>query len=134
MSPQREPAWPRLHKSLETACGGRRERDISGCARRSSTLEQATRGAGLFSACRARVFAERQPRPDVKPDRYVLAFAHHMLYEYGIARMLRISCCLGVAVVLKLQETRAELTQQRLVDAVHEGVEEQQPRWKNRPR
>ena len=34
------------------------------------------------------VLVEWQPLPGVRPDRYVLAFAHHMLYDYGVARLL----------------------------------------------
>lgn len=36
----------------------------------------------------AGVLAEWQPRPGMKPVRYVLDFAHHMLCDYGVARML----------------------------------------------
>src|SRR5262249_40591647 len=60
-------------------CGGPLR--SSAYARVSITPAQATRDAGLLSACRAGVLVEWLPRPGVKPDRYVLAFAHHMLYD-----------------------------------------------------
>lgn len=34
------------------------------------------------------VFAEWQPRPDSAPDRYVLTFSHHVLFDYAVARLL----------------------------------------------
>lgn len=42
----------------------------------------------LRALLRLGVIIEWQPSLDVLPDRYTLAFAHHILFDYGIARLL----------------------------------------------
>lgn len=47
-------------------------------------------GAGEFlrTLLSDQVLNEWQPRPDSAPDRYVLTFSHHVLFDYAVSRLL----------------------------------------------
>ena len=47
-------------------------------------------GGGTFlrTLLSEHVLTEWQPRPDSTPDRYVLTFSHHVLFDYAVARVL----------------------------------------------
>lgn len=49
-----------------------------------------TSGAGEFlrALLSDQVLNEWQPRPDSVPDRYVLTFSHHVLFDYAVSRLL----------------------------------------------
>jgi hypothetical protein len=42
----------------------------------------------LYQVLSAQVLVEWQPLPEVKPDRYVVTYAHHILFDYSVARLL----------------------------------------------
>jgi len=45
-------------------------------------------GALLQNLLSTQVLIEWQPSPETPPDRYILAFAHHVLFDYAVARLL----------------------------------------------
>ncbi|NLG80266.1 MAG: hypothetical protein GX492_10685 [Firmicutes bacterium] len=54
---------------------------------RLGIVEPAT-SAPLNDLLRAHVLVEWQPSPTAEPDRYVLTFSHHILFDYAVARLL----------------------------------------------
>lgn len=44
--------------------------------------------AALTDVLSSQVLTEWQPSPETAPDRYVLTFAHHVLFDYAVARLL----------------------------------------------
>jgi hypothetical protein len=42
----------------------------------------------LMEVLGSHVLVEWQPSPEARPDRYILTFAHHVLFDYAIARLL----------------------------------------------
>lgn len=53
-----------------------------------STLAQLGNSPQLDDLLSNQVLVEWQPSPQVPPDRYVLAFSHHVLFDYAVARLL----------------------------------------------
>jgi hypothetical protein len=51
-------------------------------------VANATSGDALTSLKSAQVLVEWQPSLDQQPNRYVLAFSHHVLFDYAAARLL----------------------------------------------
>jgi hypothetical protein len=53
-----------------------------------ATVAQLGASAQLNDLLSNQVLVEWQPLPEVPPDRYVLAFSHHVLFDYAVARLL----------------------------------------------
>ena len=53
-----------------------------------SAIIQQNSGTLLNDLLSTQVLIEWQPSPEMPPDRYILAFAHHMLFDYSVARLL----------------------------------------------
>jgi len=53
-----------------------------------SYVEEPATSTYLDDLLRTQVLVEWQPSPTAKPDRYVLAFSHHVLFDYAVARLL----------------------------------------------
>lgn len=53
-----------------------------------SRVVEPTSSATLNDLLSAHVLAEWQPSPTAAPDRYVLTFSHHVLFDYAVARLL----------------------------------------------
>lgn len=71
---------------LRTAC----ERMVETRTLHVERVSVVTPGTGEFlhSLLSDHVLAEWQPRPDSLPDRYVLTFSHHVLFDYAVSRLL----------------------------------------------
>ena len=55
---------------------------------RSAVSNNAAASEILSDILSANVLTEWQPTPDAQPERYVLTFSHHVLYDYAVARLL----------------------------------------------
>ena len=55
---------------------------------RSAVSDNAAASEILLDILSANVLTEWQPTPDAQPERYVLTFSHHVLYDYAVARLL----------------------------------------------
>lgn len=53
-----------------------------------SLIVEPSAGASLNDLLSAQILAEWQPAPAAVPDRYVLTFSHHVLFDYAVARLL----------------------------------------------
>jgi hypothetical protein len=53
-----------------------------------SDLATPSASAALNTMLSAQVLVEWQPHPSARPDRQVLAFAHHLLFDYAVAQLL----------------------------------------------
>jgi len=53
-----------------------------------SNVEGPATSIYLDDLLRTQVLVEWQPTPTARPDRYVLAFSHHVLFDYAVARLL----------------------------------------------
>src|ERR1700674_1014819 len=51
-------------------------------------VADAAPGPWLHDLLREHVLAEWQPSPEAAPDRYVLTFSHHVLFDYAVERLL----------------------------------------------
>lgn len=55
---------------------------------RADIVSDGGSSAALKDLQSAHVLLDWQPSPDVAPDRYVLTFAHHLLFDYAVANLL----------------------------------------------
>lgn len=55
---------------------------------RREVAYEPTLGRTLDDVLSSHILSEWEPAPDAPPDRSVLTFAHHMLFDYGAARLL----------------------------------------------
>jgi hypothetical protein len=53
-----------------------------------AVVTDVTTGAILEDLLSANILSEWRPSPTAAPDRYVLAFSHHVLFDYAVARLL----------------------------------------------
>ena len=53
-----------------------------------SDLADPSASAALDTMLSAQVLVEWQPNPSAQPDRQILAFAHHLLFDYAVAQLL----------------------------------------------
>src|SRR5262249_26116294 len=55
---------------------------------RADIVSHPTASLPLQEMLSAHILSEWQPSPDAQPDRYVLTFPHHVLFDYAVARLL----------------------------------------------
>ena len=55
---------------------------------RAVVAENPAASEALHQILSAQVLVEWQPLPNSKPDRYVITYAHHILFDYAVARLL----------------------------------------------
>jgi len=53
-----------------------------------SEIARAETSTILTDLLSTQVLVEWQPSPEAKPERYILSFAHHVLFDYAVARLL----------------------------------------------
>lgn len=53
-----------------------------------SAVERAETSVVLDDLLSAQVLVEWQPLPEARPERYVLAFSHHVVFDYAVERLL----------------------------------------------
>ena len=63
-----------------------RERSLR--VNRREVVYEPALGRTLDDILSSHILSEWEPTPDAPPDRSVLTFAHHMLFDYGVARLL----------------------------------------------
>lgn len=53
-----------------------------------SEIARAETGEILADLLSTQVLVEWQPSPEAKPERYILSFSHHVLFDYAVSRLL----------------------------------------------
>jgi hypothetical protein len=57
-------------------------------ADRATLASDASAGTALRDLQSSHVLADWRPSPEAEPNRYVITFAHHILFDYAVARLL----------------------------------------------